>query len=421
VLGLLGTHSPLTADTAEACVSAPPVAAAVIVVLTLAGLAAAVRQARRSSSAGALLAAVALVVVAFPFPVRSDAHTIRFLTPALVPLAALVASGWTALVGARRAWAPVLALALAQGAGGLALHRAWSAVARPLVPDCTAVREVLAARAVARAFASYDTAYCLTYDSGESIVASQPWNERFYGHPLPFLDEVRFARDVAWVLVPGADFELPAPRTFEAKLAGIGARYERVDARGALVYLGFATPFPSAVTPGLVAGPAGDGDVTTRLVEPARGAATFALEVATPAAALTLLAGPEGSLPASLDIEVSSDGSSFERVGRRRRNRETVDLTWTNGHPEFVVDGSTWTVGLDGRAVRAVRLLPLDQASPWPLAEVLIHPPSARTASVEDDGWENESWAERRRRLAASPRRDDVTWHTRRMLALRHR
>jgi len=43
-----------------------------------------------------------------------------------------------------------------------------------------------------RAYASYHTAYCLTYTSGETVVASPPWNERFWGYPMPYLDEVRF-------------------------------------------------------------------------------------------------------------------------------------------------------------------------------------------------------------------------------------
>src|SRR5262249_57820023 len=100
-------------------------------------------------------------------------------------------------------------------------------------------------RGIARAYASYHTAYCLTYTSGEALVASPPWNERFYGHPLPYLDEVRFTTRVAWVLLPGADFELPSPRTFEIKLAGIGGRCERAQAGAAVVYLAFEPPLGS--------------------------------------------------------------------------------------------------------------------------------------------------------------------------------
>ena len=70
-----------------------------------------------------------------------------------------------------------------------------------------------------RAYASYHTAYCLTYTSGETVMASPPWNERFWGYPMPYLDEVRFASRVGCVLVPGVDFQLPARHTFESKLA----------------------------------------------------------------------------------------------------------------------------------------------------------------------------------------------------------
>ncbi len=412
VLGILGTHAPLTADDPDRRVDAPALAVLAIVSLTTIGLAAAAWR-RRGPATAVLFAAVLLTIAAFPFPVRSGPETLRFLTPALAPALALVAAGWVALAGERRAWAAAATLAMAQAAGGWALARAWRQSPEPLVPDCADARAVLEAASVRRAFASYNAAYCLTYESGETIVASQPWNERFYGHPLPYLDEVRFARDVAWVLEPGADFELPAPRTFEAKLAGIGSRQDRVAAGRAVVYLRFVPPFPAAVRPGAVAGPAGDGDVSTRILNPPVGPATFALTAPIPTAAITVVAGGAGALPASLDLEVSSDGATFARVGRRRRARATVDLAWANGHPELADDAIALTVQLDGREVRAVRLVPIDQEQPWPVAEVLVHPTGPAASPWPEWLPPDLSWRERRERLAARPRPDDVGWYLR--------
>ena len=82
------------------------------------------------------------------------------------------------------------------------------------------------------AYASYGPAYRLTWESGERIVASQPWNERFRHYPLPYLDEVRFAKNVAWVLTPAIPTDLPTPRAFEEAL-GCVRRGLEADGGGA--------------------------------------------------------------------------------------------------------------------------------------------------------------------------------------------
>jgi hypothetical protein len=202
---------------------------------------------------------------------------------------------------------------------------------------------------------------------------------------MPYLDEVRSAGRVAWVLVPGVDFGLPAPQTFEAKVCGIGGRFVRADAAPAAIYFDFVAPFTPRLSIGAVEGPAGDGDVTTRVVEPP-GAAVFTVGHPQAVAGVTLLAGTSAPfLPRAMDLEVSSDGTTFERIGRRRRGRETVDLAWVNGHPQFLVDDLAFSAPLDGRVVAAVRIAPTESA-PWAVSELLLHPAgSAEGATAEGD------------------------------------
>jgi hypothetical protein len=419
--GLLGAWCPLTADEAERTVRAP-LAVALLAPAAWLGLAALGLRATRHTAVAALMAGtVILTVAAYPFPIRSDEHTLRFLTPALLPLAVLAALGAVRLAGPRRAWMVVAPLCAAQLWTGARLIEGWRrAGPEALVPDCAPVLDALAGRGVTRAYASYHTAYCLTYTSGESLIASPPWNERFYGYPMPYLDEVRFDPRAAWVLVPGTDFELPAPRTFESKLDGIGGRSTPLRAGAARIYLDFVPPFGPRAAPGLVSGPAGDADVATRVVEPATGPATFALARPTSAAGITLLAGPsDPGLPRALDLEVSSDGSSFERIGRRRRGRETVDLAWINGHPQFLIDSLAFSVPLDGRTIVAVRVSPTEPG-PWAPAEVLVHPaggPGQPWPSADVRG----AWAERRAALASERDPASASWLYRSLLALRHR
>jgi len=420
VAGLLGAWCPLTADEGVRTVAAP---AAVAVLLPAAWLgvgAVGLWASRRAGAAWLLAGTVALTAAAYPFPIRSDEHTVRFLTPALLPLAVLVALGAVRLAGAARAPLLVLPLCALQLWTGARLLRAWQAAGpAALAPDCAPVRDLLVQRGIARAYASYHAAYCVTYTSGEAVVASPPWNERFYGYPLPYLDEVRFATRVAWVLVPGADFDLPSPRTFASKLAGVGGRFERVAVGAAVVYLDFEPPLGSSVAAGAIPGPAGDGDVRTRVLEPAMGSAVFSLARPLEAAGVTLLAGPaDPGLPAAMDVETSSDGVTFERIGRRRRGRETVDLAWINGHPQFLTDGLAFSVPLDGRRVRAVRITPTAPGPSWAVAEVLLHPVAPAPSWPPD--LVAPSWGERRALLAARPQPADAAWLYRSLLALRH-
>jgi hypothetical protein len=395
VAAMLGVWSPLTADESERTVTAPTLVRAALIAGWLAAVVGGAAALRGRPIGGMLVGALVLTIAAFPFPVRSDPHTVRFLTPLLVPMAVLAGAGAARLAGGARGWLVVLPLCAAQLWTGALLLAAWRDSGAPaLVPDCAPVLAALRGSHLARAYASYHTAYCVTYTSGEAVVLSPPWNERFYGYPMPYLDEVRATPRAAWVLVPGVDFGLPAPRTFEAKLLGIGSRYTRVEAPPAVVYAQFVPPFPSRIAPGAVAGPAGDQDVTTRLFEPPGGAAVFALDRPVAAAGVTVLAGvSEPGLPRAMDIEVSSDGSAFERIGRRRRGRETVDLFWINGHPQFLVDDLAFSVPLDGRKVTAVRIVPTE-GSPWAVSEILLHPADGGAtpwpdgeSGLADAGW----------------------------------
>jgi hypothetical protein len=422
--GLLGTHVPLVPDDPTHVVSSPSWAAAGVILVHGGALILAAWRWRAHPALPVLLATIATVVVAFPLPLRSGPGTIRFLTPVYLPLAAVVA--WAALTSkqARRAWIVVLALAALHLSGARELLAAWRAAdrSRPpfLLPDLAPVLDTLRAQGARRAYASYGPAYRLTYASGETVIASQPWNERFLHYPLPYLDEVRFAKGVAWVLTPQVPSDLPAPAAFEAALSAAGGSWRRVDAGPAAVYLSFVPPFGARVAPLASAGAAGDGDPATAL-SPAPSAPTVFTLPPTPLQGLALVAGATGErLLRSMDVEVSADAMTFETVARRRRRDERTDLRWVNGHPQYVIDHDLVAVPLGGRTVAAIRITPVASTDPWTLGELLLHPPGGPAAW---DEWldPHASWEERRRRLGAEPRPDREDWYYRWLLARRAR
>ena len=423
--GILGTHVPLVADDVDHVVRAPRLVAAGIIIVWLAGLALALAGARAHPATWPLLVVVAATIAVFPLPLRSGPGTIRFLTPLYLPLVALVAWGSVARGGVRRAWVLVLALAAFHLAAAMPLLGAWRGADRAappfLLPDLTPVRRALEARGIRRAYASYGPAYRLTFETSERVIASQPWNERFLHFPLPYLDEVRFARDVAWVLMPVIPSDLPDAQTFEDALAAAGGTWQRETAGAATLYTRFQPPFTPAVEPLASAGAAGDGDPASYLRPEPDQPVRFDLPAPSALSAVTLIAAGQGAaLPRSMDLEVSTDGTTFDRVASRRRRGERGDLRWVNGHPQPVIDNDVLSVSLGGRMVRAIRITPVSSTDTWSLAEVLLHP-EGRVADWADWLGPDSDWRARREALDASPRRDRVDWYTRWVLVHRRR
>ncbi|HEY3120179.1 MAG TPA: hypothetical protein VGL15_06115 [Vicinamibacteria bacterium] len=420
--GLLGTHVPLIADDPDHVIRAPVAARVGLILIYCVGAVLAVAASRRNPAARLLLLSAALSLIAFPFALRSGPAAIRFLTPMYLPLA--VATVWATLAraGPRRTWLLVLALGCLHLTGGVRLLAAWRAADRAaapfLLPDLAPLRRFLESRGIRRVYCSYGPAYRLTFESGEWLIASQPWNERFLHFPLPYLDEVRFARDAAWVLTPKIPTELPSPDAFESALRAIGGVWRRTPVGDAVVFHGFVPPFAPDVEPLATAGAAGDGDLSTRL-EPDRTTPTvFTLSPPRPLDAVTL-AGP--GLLRSMDVEVSADGATFDVAARRRRREERSDLRWANGHPQYVVDDDFLAIPLGGRLVAAVRITPVASGDPWSLAEVLLHP-ARETRRQRWDDWlpPDLDWPGRYRALVESPRRDREDWYFRLLIASRH-
>ncbi len=422
--GVLGTEVPVIADAEDFMLQVPGWRAGALVLLYGIALVLAVRAAPRNPPAWLYLLAAAMALLAFPLPVRAAPHTIRFLTPLYLPVAALVA--WALAPGrtSRRAWILVLALAALQLTGGTQLLDAWRGMDRAKAPfllqDLRPVVKALDRAGVRHAYACYGPAFRLTWETGERIVASPPWNDRFRHWPLPLLDEVRFAKNVAWVLTPAVPSGLPGPAAFERALARIGGRWRREDVPGASLFLGFVPPFSPAVVPWPGAGPAGDADLRTYVEPPPQG--PFLLRLSPPRAltGVTLLAPLDPPpLPRSVDVEVSSDGERFELVASRRRRQEREDLRWVNGQPQAVLDHDVIAIGLGGRTVAALRITPWRSGDRWRLGEVLIHTEPGRRPW---DEWLSSTldWEGRRRALVEHPLPDREDWYSRVLLAARY-
>lgn len=422
---ILGTHVPLVADDPDHVVFPPGWVSGGLILLYGIALILACWNLKKSAGAGFLLASAGLALLAFPFPVRSGPSQVRFLSLLYLPVAVVIAWVPVALSNLRRSFILVLSLACLHLIGGTSLLSAWRQTDRGkppfLLPDLTPLRRFLEAHGIRHAYASYGPAYRLTYESGSRIVASQPWNERFLHSPLPYLDEVRFGKNVAWVLTPQIPTDMPGPRAFEEAMGAAGGSFRRDEIGEAVVYHSFVPPFEPTVEPLREAGLAGDGELATFLEPPPEGPITVTLGVPRALDGITLLAGGAGPrLPRSMDVEVSADGVTFEVVARRRRRGEREDLRWVNGHPQYVLDHDLIAIPLMGRVVAAVRITPVASTDAWRLAEVLLHPASGQGRPWDEWLDPNLSWRTRGQALARNPRKDREDWYWRTLLAERH-
>jgi hypothetical protein len=260
---------------------------------------------------------------------------------------------------------------------------------------------------VRRGYASYNPAYCITYESGERIVVSQPWNERFASHPLPYIDEVRFAADVAWILRPADDFGMPSPERFEGLLRTAGGTWRRTDQGGFVIYHSFVAPFPDLVA-----------EATVRLCNEAL---TLPLSPPRTLSGITLVARADRPLPDRLMVETATDDERTDLVWSRRRPRALTKLVWLNGNPRFAIDPNAVAVTIHGdEPVARVRVTTTGADACAAIGPVLLHGrPGGRT--TPETPLIDRSWSERRQVLAEEPRPDSAGWHYRRLVAEEHR
>lgn len=422
--GLLGTHTPLIADDANHILVTPLWLATLVVLAYGLPLARAARAARCTPAVGLMLAVIAFALLAFPFPQRSGPRTIRHLTTVYLPLVTLIGFAVASLRRRVLVFTAVVAIAGLNLAGAARLLDTWRRTDRAAAPflrlDLAPVLRVLEGRGIRRAYASYGPAYRLTFESGERVIVSQPWNERFRHYPLPYLDEVRFAKNVAWILTPTIPTDLPAPERFEEAVRSAGGRCRRTEVGPAIIYDDFLPPFGSTVEPWPGVGPASDGDLRTNVMPDPSAPTVLGLPTPRSLDAVTLVAPFDGPrFPRSMDVEASADGVVFEVVAQRRRRAERQDLRWVNGHLQAVIDHDLIAIPLGGRLVAALRITPYASQEAWAIGEVMLHPATEANRRAPWNEWidPNLSWPDRARVLAEQPHVDREDWYWRMLLA----
>lgn len=102
--------------------------------------------------------------------------------------------------------------------------------------------EYLKQRSISRCYGTYTDAYRITYETDETIICCQPYNERFPGWNVPFSDIVNAATNVAFVLSDTYRFK---PEDFERDLGSMQVKYRKETCGHYQVY----TDFESQIKP----------------------------------------------------------------------------------------------------------------------------------------------------------------------------
>ncbi|NLB59539.1 MAG: discoidin domain-containing protein [Lentisphaerae bacterium] len=181
---------------------------------------------------------------------RSGWAEARFLMPLLAVLPVMLAGGLAQV----RQWSRPIFTALLTYIiachlwGNLLLMQAWSdphwrAVQLDL-PETAALHAFLEQQGITHAYAHYWIAYRLTFESQNGLICTEPYNERFPGREVQYLDQARAADRVAYITHPQLPF---TDENFALLLRRIGGTYRQQQVGCFSVFYDFQPPYGQRV------------------------------------------------------------------------------------------------------------------------------------------------------------------------------
>ena len=348
-----------------------------------------------------LLAMTAVSLAVFARSQRSGANDARYLLPIMSALPILFAYGlWRLRQLARPVFYALLAVVLvAQAWGNVLLAKAWNnpgLVAGPLeLPDTRPLTGFLQEAGIRHAYAHYWLSYRLTYETQENLIVSEPYNERFPGKPVKFLDMVSAADKVAFITHPTLGIKAA---DFETLLRGIGGAWQKTNIACFTVFYDFRPPcgderaFREIPRAGWQAA-ASIQNAKVPLMMDGRTDTIWASATAqTPGMTISVDMGAGHSLakvrfdlgsvwcdyPRGTKIEVSTDNATWQTVFEY--GNAANGLFWDNAQPRFLVYGDFLTCTFAPVHARYVRITQTgsDPRFCWTIAELRFFGPPAK-------------------------------------------
>ena len=203
----------------------------------------------RRANAGVLLIASAVASVAVcAHSFRFSSVNVRYILPILSALPVLFAYGLERIRRVSKvAFFVLMAFVMASQAwGNVLLARLLNdprVIAEKLnLPDTAQLRAFLREQGIDHVYAHYWLSYRLMLESGVRMVCSEPYNMRFPGHEVKFIDQVRASTNAAYIVVHQPRFKYPPFIDFEEALRNLRVRFEKKDLGWFTVYYHFDYP-----------------------------------------------------------------------------------------------------------------------------------------------------------------------------------
>lgn len=250
VLGFAGTLMPDTVDMVEGLFPIrlfPPAALGWLVLMITATALCVIRFVRRSirnrwpdiTGVDVITGLSWVYLLLFVLSTRFGSHEFRYLLPVALFFPLILGGMMRGMKpsGRKILFVVVLGMLLVHLTTSLALVRAWL---RPTFTgyftDTRPAIDFLERKGIRRCYSSYFDAYTINYLTDERIICAQPFNERFFGWPYPYVDLVDRATNVAYVLGPGQRFQWT---DFERDLALYGISCQIQTCGACRVYTDF--------------------------------------------------------------------------------------------------------------------------------------------------------------------------------------
>lgn len=212
---------------------------------------------KNSGGTWMLIALACATLVAFARSARSAPDDVRYVLPMMSVLPILFAFGLSWLFQkARYGGAVVLALVLGTHLwGNILLAKEWNkpdVVQRKLeLPDTRPLLGFLKEHDINHAYAHFWVSYRITLETQEKLICSEPYNERFPGNAVKFIDEVRAAANVAYICHP----TMYPPDEFAERFKDAGGTCRKETVGDFTVFYDFVPPCGKTVLRELPRGP----------------------------------------------------------------------------------------------------------------------------------------------------------------------
>jgi hypothetical protein len=339
--------------------------------------------------------AVAAIVV-FARSSRTNSWAVRYVLPVMSVMPIFLACGLWKIRKISRIvfYSLIIFILFSQGWGNYLLAKAWKdpgVVSEQLdLPDTRPLRDFLKEQGITHCYANFWISMRMTYETKEEIICTMPYNERYINYEVPYINEVRKADNVAYIMHPKMGM---APAYFENALTMINCSYKKQTVGPFTVFFSFE-PSPDVnrdkaheLTEVTRTGwhiesnykkescsLAVDGDVVTRWgsAHPQTPGMYFVVdlgkvfniaEVRLSMGRFTL------DFPRGYRVEISQDNAAWKII---TDVPQTIGLFWQGSHPVIFPDDISFVFSPEKARYVRITQLGTDSVHDWSIAELHI-------------------------------------------------